>query len=130
MRRYLRISKGQPVKEWVTQACELNKYLREFPKSNRNALEKLDEAEMMDILEFGVPSVWRQQFTIHVFDPVEEGQKKFVDFCTRLETWECQAPKKGQVNPEDRKVTFAEKTPNKKKHAKAFATAKSKDKFY
>ena len=85
----------------------------------------------MDILEFRVPSTRCREFAIHGFDPVEEGQKKLVDFCTRLETWNWQAPKKGQVNPEDRTVTFAENTPNKKKCANTYATiAKSEDKLY
>ena len=45
------------MKEWVTQVCKLNKYLRKFPKVNRSAPEKLDDAEMIDILEFGVQSI-------------------------------------------------------------------------
>eukprot|EP00957_Ditylum_brightwellii_P135057 10297343-Ditylum_brightwellii.AAC.1 len=39
----------------------------------------------MDILEFGVPASWRREFTVQGFDPVDQGLRKFVEFCTRLE---------------------------------------------
>eukprot|EP00957_Ditylum_brightwellii_P109600 8359411-Ditylum_brightwellii.AAC.1 len=39
----------------------------------------------MDILEFGVPTSWRKEFTVQGFDPVDQGIRKFVEFCTWLE---------------------------------------------
>eukprot|EP00957_Ditylum_brightwellii_P087955 6698130-Ditylum_brightwellii.AAC.1 len=39
----------------------------------------------MDILEFGVPASWRREFTVQGFDLVDQGIRKFVEFCTRLE---------------------------------------------
>eukprot|EP00957_Ditylum_brightwellii_P173779 13230117-Ditylum_brightwellii.AAC.1 len=51
----------------------------------------------MDILEYGVPASWRREFTIQGFDPVDQGLKKVVDFCTRLELCE---PSKGKAKGE------------------------------
>eukprot|EP00957_Ditylum_brightwellii_P122115 9312926-Ditylum_brightwellii.AAC.1 len=52
----------------------------------------------MDILEYRVPASWRREFTIQEFDPVDQGLKTFVEFCTRLELCESSADK-----PKDKK---------------------------
>eukprot|EP00957_Ditylum_brightwellii_P039136 2959226-Ditylum_brightwellii.AAC.1 len=36
----------------------------------------------MDILELGVPTSWRREFTVQGLDPVDQGLRKFVEFCT------------------------------------------------
>ena len=107
IRRNLHLKKGQAVDEWVSQVFELNKYLQEFPKVNGNKPQKLDDAKMIDILEYGVPYSWRQEFAIHVLYPVEEGQKNFVEFCSLLETWDKRTPEKGDAIPEEKTVTFS-----------------------
>eukprot|EP00957_Ditylum_brightwellii_P089701 6831567-Ditylum_brightwellii.AAC.1 len=53
----------------------------------------------MDILEYGVPVSWRREFTVQDFDPVDQGLKNFVEFCTRLELCEPSADK-----PKDEKA--------------------------
>ena len=55
---------------------------------NANPTQSLDKDELLDILEFGVPSSWRREFTVQGFDPVDQGLRKFVEFCTRLESCE------------------------------------------
>ena len=80
----LRLRKGQTVKEWVSRVFKLNEYLLEFPKSNENPPQKLDDAELMDILEYGIPYSWRQEFAIHGFDLVEEGMKNSWNFALGL----------------------------------------------
>ena len=84
MRHNLCLCKGQTVKEWVSRVFELNEYLLEFPKSNENPPQKLDDAELMDILEYGIPYSWRQEFAIHGFDLVEEGMKNSWNFALDL----------------------------------------------
>eukprot|EP00957_Ditylum_brightwellii_P185206 14103877-Ditylum_brightwellii.AAC.1 len=44
-----------------------------FPGHNRNPTQPLDADELLDILEFGVPSSWRREFTVQGFDPVDQG---------------------------------------------------------
>eukprot|EP00957_Ditylum_brightwellii_P088233 6721234-Ditylum_brightwellii.AAC.1 len=39
----------------------------------------------MDILEFGVPASWCREFTVQGFDPVDQGLRKFMEFCACLE---------------------------------------------
>eukprot|EP00957_Ditylum_brightwellii_P195050 14861526-Ditylum_brightwellii.AAC.1 len=40
----------------------------------------------MDILEFGVPVSWRREFAVKGFDQVDQGLRKFVEFCALLES--------------------------------------------
>eukprot|EP00957_Ditylum_brightwellii_P061539 4670113-Ditylum_brightwellii.AAC.1 len=51
-------------------------------------MQPLDKDELLDILKFGVPASWRREFTVQGFDPVDKGLRKFVEFCTRLESCE------------------------------------------
>eukprot|EP00957_Ditylum_brightwellii_P141591 10786646-Ditylum_brightwellii.AAC.1 len=52
----------------------------------------------MDILEYGVPAAWRREFTVQRFDPVDQGLKKFAEFCTCLELCEPSADKPKDKN--------------------------------
>eukprot|EP00957_Ditylum_brightwellii_P209587 15362354-Ditylum_brightwellii.AAC.1 len=52
----------------------------------------------MNILEYGVPAAWRREFNVQGFDPVDQGLKIFVEFCTCLESYELSADK-----PKDKK---------------------------
>eukprot|EP00957_Ditylum_brightwellii_P035877 2719018-Ditylum_brightwellii.AAC.1 len=60
MRRNLRYTKETSVKEWVARVSELNSYLKDFPATNGNASQPLDEDELLDIWEYGVPQGWRR----------------------------------------------------------------------
>ena len=93
LRRNLRKDASMTVKEWVARVMELNAYLTEFPAHNGTDITELDDAEIMDILEYGVPPTWRREFTVQGFDPADQGRKKFVEFCTRLESCEPAAEK-------------------------------------
>eukprot|EP00957_Ditylum_brightwellii_P017763 1337875-Ditylum_brightwellii.AAC.1 len=70
MRRNIRYGKDNTAKEWVAQVQELNGYLKDLPAHNRNPTQPLNMDELLDILEFGVPSSWRREFTVHGFNPM------------------------------------------------------------
>eukprot|EP00957_Ditylum_brightwellii_P128227 9779617-Ditylum_brightwellii.AAC.1 len=76
------------VKEWVAQVQELNGYLKDFPAHNRNPTQPLGADELLVILEFGVRVSWHREFTVQGFDPMDKGLRKFVEFCTHLESCE------------------------------------------
>eukprot|EP00957_Ditylum_brightwellii_P204908 15341334-Ditylum_brightwellii.AAC.1 len=91
------------MKEWVAQVLELNGYLKDFPAHNGNAIQPLDEDELLDILEHGVPVLWHREFTVQVFDPVDQGLQKCVEFCTHLESCEPSADEpQGEKNPKSK----------------------------
>ena len=93
------------VKEWVARVLELNEYLKEFPTVNGAKETKLPESEVMEILEYGVPAQYRREFTVQGFDPLTQGLKKFLEFCSRLESCELTMEK-----PIPKKVAFQEET--------------------
>ena len=116
LRRCLVKDEGVPVKEWVARVLELNECLREFPIVNGVSETKLSDAEIMEILEYGVPREYRREFTVQGFDPLTQGLKKFIEFCTRLEAWETSLEK-----PIPKKAAYLEefKTGSRKRKAKA-----------
>eukprot|EP00957_Ditylum_brightwellii_P018227 1373537-Ditylum_brightwellii.AAC.1 len=88
MRRNICFGKDLTMKEWVAHVQELNVYLKDFPAHNRNPTQPLDVDELLDILEFGVLASWRREFTVQGFDSIDQGLRKFVEFCTHLESCE------------------------------------------
>eukprot|EP00957_Ditylum_brightwellii_P037943 2869556-Ditylum_brightwellii.AAC.1 len=80
----------------------------------------------MDILEFGVPTSWRREFTVQGFNPVDQGLRKFVDFHTRLES--C-VPSK--VEHKGEQPSKLKTTGKRKAEVSTMPTASSADlKFY
>eukprot|EP00957_Ditylum_brightwellii_P128566 9807313-Ditylum_brightwellii.AAC.2 len=88
MQRNICFGKDLTMKEWVARVQELNGYLKDFPTHNRNLTQPLDADELLDILEFGVLASWLREFTVQSFDPVDQGLRTFVEFCTCLESCE------------------------------------------
>eukprot|EP00957_Ditylum_brightwellii_P083921 6378480-Ditylum_brightwellii.AAC.1 len=76
------------VKEWVAQVSKLNGYLKDFAAHIRSRIQPLDDDKLLDILEYKVPALWHREFTVQGFDPVDQGMRKFVEFCTCLELCE------------------------------------------
>eukprot|EP00957_Ditylum_brightwellii_P206251 15347554-Ditylum_brightwellii.AAC.1 len=52
MQRNIQYGRDTMVKEWVAQVLELNSYLKDFPTTNGNPTQPLDEDELLDILEY------------------------------------------------------------------------------
>eukprot|EP00957_Ditylum_brightwellii_P120780 9212565-Ditylum_brightwellii.AAC.1 len=89
--------------EWVARVSELNGYLKAFPAHNRKRIHPLDDDKLLDILECGVPASWHRKFTVQGFVPVDQGLRKFVEFCTRLESCEPRTDKpKDEKSPRSR----------------------------
>eukprot|EP00957_Ditylum_brightwellii_P080290 6106747-Ditylum_brightwellii.AAC.1 len=53
MQRNIWYGRDMTVKEWVAQALELNGYLKDYPATNGNPTQPLNEDELLDILEYG-----------------------------------------------------------------------------
>jgi hypothetical protein len=102
MRRYLRKKRECSTKEFVARLSEMNSYLPLFPpiEDGGAAPSKLEDDEILDLLEFGVPNSWQRNMILQDFDPLRNSIKDFVSFCERLEQVEVhegngnQAPKK------------------------------------
>ena len=66
------------------RVVELNNYLERFP-TVFNATQKIDEDEIVDILEFGTPNKWQSEMVCLVLDSAVATSQELVEFCERLE---------------------------------------------
>ena len=83
MRRYMRKPKEMTTREYIARVNEINGYLALFPPFGLN--QTLPNDELLDLLEFGVPSVWQREFWRQGWDPIEHSVTEFTEFCERLE---------------------------------------------
>ena len=116
MRRYLRKPPEMKTRTYVDRVLELNSYLTEFPRPNGNVAVKLDDDEIMDILEFSLPNRWQTTMTIQGFNVQEKTISEFIEFCERLERTEPEndmaedrIPKKKQPSVSDKKNSAAKR---------------------
>jgi hypothetical protein len=71
---------------FAARVAELNAYLEELPPFKDN--QELDDTEIMDILENGVPNTWLKNMVLQGFHPMESSVTDFVAFCGRHELTE------------------------------------------
>jgi hypothetical protein len=86
MRRHMRKSPYTRMKEYMARVEEINNYLTMFPGYTNG--DELQEDELLDIYEFGVPHSWSRQFLLQNWDPQQHTKQEFREFCERLETAE------------------------------------------
>lgn len=92
MRRFLRKPRDMKARDFVSRVCEINKMLSKFPQGT--AESKLPRDELLDLMEFGMPSSWQKAMILQDFDPVNHTIAEFIGFCERLEL----------TNPDDGKI--------------------------
>ena len=110
MRRYLRKPREMKTRDYVNRVLELNGYLTEFPTSNNNQANKLEDDEIVDILEFSLPSRWRSTMVLQGLNAAEKTTAELIEFCERLEMTEPESeimddriPKKKQSSGSEKK---------------------------
>ena len=121
MRRFVRKPINMTTKQFAARLQELNAYLPKFPTAHAGqaAVSKLDDDEVVDIMEFGVPRSWQRKMVEHDFDVMTASIHDFVDFCDRMET--IGAADEGQTKNVGHKIsgssqkTATEKNRNKKR---------------
>lgn len=85
----------------------------QFPGATEDS--KLPDDELLDLLEFGMPSTWQRSMTIQNFDPVDRSISEFVSFCELLEDTEPEdsIPKTNPVLKDLATVSYMEKAVGK-----------------
>merc|ERR1712127_29987 len=77
------------IRQYVGRVQEMNSMLLKFPQpSNTQPATELPQDEILDLLEFGIPSTWHKAMIIQDFDPVSSTVADFTNFCERLERTE------------------------------------------
>ena len=84
MRCYMRKPRDMKMRTYRNRVIELNNYLAKFP-SNFNDAQKIEEEELVDILEFGTPNKWQFEMVRMGFDSATSTSQELVEFCERLE---------------------------------------------
>ena len=65
MRRFLRKPKDMTIRQYVGRVQEMNSMLLKFPQpSNTQPATELPQDEILDLLEFGMPSTWQKAMII------------------------------------------------------------------
>jgi len=85
-------------REFVSRVCEINKLLTKFPLTDEEA--KLPRYELLDLMEFGIPSSWQKAMILQDFDPANHTIAEFIGFCKCLELTEP------ETNRIEKKVSF------------------------
>ena len=83
MRRFLRKSYDMKAREFVSRVCEINKLLTKFHVADDES--KLHRDELLDLMEFGMPSSWKKAMILQDFDSMNHTIAEFIGFCDRLE---------------------------------------------
>ena len=89
-KRYLHCFVCKPltmnVRQFVNRVQEINNYLPFFPPQvPGEPIQKLDDDEVIDLMEFGVPRAWQRKMEEHNFDSTNTTIGEFLLFCERME---------------------------------------------
>lgn len=86
MRRFVRKPLGMTSRMFVARVQEINNYLPYFPsQAPGEPIQKLDDDEIIDLMEFGVPRSWQKKMEEHNFDSTNTTIGEFLSFCERME---------------------------------------------
>jgi hypothetical protein len=91
MRRYMRKPREMKMRHFRSRVVEMNNYLARFP-AKFNESQKLDDEELMDLLEFAIPNGWQREMVLQGFDASKASIQELVEFCERLEFYEKDIP--------------------------------------
>ncbi len=103
MRGFMRKPLSVTTRLFVARVNELNTHSSDFPPFNDD--QALPQDETMDILEFAIPSRWRNQATSQGFDVMIHTPTEFVEFCERIELAETNEEKSPGKNSNKEKPT-------------------------
>jgi hypothetical protein len=76
----------------MARMVEINHYLNKSPPFGETY--KLAANEVLDLLEYSVPTPWQKTMVMHGFVPMDHTTAEFVEFCKRIESTELKVPVK------------------------------------
>lgn len=102
MRRHMRKPLSEKFRAYKNRLVDMNNDLARFPP-NFSPAQKLDQEELIDILQFGMPSKWQRNMVRDNFNPADHGLQDLVDYCERQEVCEAGDTKPPAKNRPDGK---------------------------
>ena len=86
MLRFLKKPSKMKTRDYVSRVIELNGMFVKFSQSSNDvSVLKLDNDELLDLLEYGLPLHWQLEMVLHDFYPSDHTLQELVSFCKRLE---------------------------------------------
>eukprot|EP00957_Ditylum_brightwellii_P164606 12532911-Ditylum_brightwellii.AAC.1 len=67
--------------KWIARVTKLNNYLTEFPMLTRVEAKKMDQEEILEVLENGIPTSWKFQIDKKGFNASSSTVKEFTKMC-------------------------------------------------
>ena len=118
LRRFVRKPATLKTREFVARLIEINSYLPEFPPTTTGGADpaSLPDDELLDILEFGMPSSWQKQMVLQDFDPLQHTIKEFTEFCERMEQVEAHEGTKVTSSSSNKKSERSKSSGSKKRN--------------
>jgi hypothetical protein len=122
-KRYMRRVVCKPAtmstKQFAARIRELNAYLPLFPAATPGGpvVTSLEDDEIVDLMEYGIPRSWQRKMIEHDFDSVTSTIPDFVDFCERMESIE-RAEGGVLANTSPTKISSDHKNRNHKKRGR------------
>eukprot|EP00957_Ditylum_brightwellii_P040042 3030333-Ditylum_brightwellii.AAC.2 len=83
-----------PVCKWIARVVKLNDYLTEFPMPMGVKAKKLEQEELLEVLENRIPTSWTFQTDKEGFDASSSTLKDFTKTCVYYEECEPKMMKK------------------------------------
>ena len=81
------------VRAYFSRVNEINSYLTLFPDiCPDEPATSLDNNELLDLMEFGIPASWQRELVKIGFDPTNHTIQEFQEFCERMELTETLDP--------------------------------------
>ena len=97
MNRYMKKPYDMPMKAMGAAVSRINNYLPLFPEGNQSS--KFSESEVVELLEFSLPTSWRKEMDRMGFVPSNNDKKALVSACERIERSEAFDYKKKRTKP-------------------------------
>eukprot|EP00957_Ditylum_brightwellii_P091202 6943535-Ditylum_brightwellii.AAC.2 len=78
--------------KWIARMIKLNSYLLEFPMPPRIEPRKTDQDEILEVLENGIPTLWKFQMDEGGFNASSSTITEFTKMCICKKEWELAIP--------------------------------------
>ena len=128
MRRFLKKPTTMSTKAFFARFIEINEMFPFYPPHPGSTadVERFDEEELLDILEFSCPYEWKREMLLQNFDPVVSTLEEFSAFCERLEHTHPHVENKTPKKEEKTTSTKRKKRDGQSKSTDKFCTVHGK----
>eukprot|EP00957_Ditylum_brightwellii_P081066 6165876-Ditylum_brightwellii.AAC.1 len=100
-KRYIHHMMNKPrhisISKWILRVIKFNNYLEEFPTPTEIVAKKLEDEEILEVWENGIPTSWKFQMDKEGFNMSSSMIKKFTKTCVCYKEWEPKETKKSSA---------------------------------